>query len=113
MKVKLPGKIRNKIPLIKLSAVTACLLISATLSAQDKTYPVKTTAKPDELKTYEVSETDGSINLLFTKKGKKYEIYTNYVFDKDLNLVTETEEEMDVEKAKKNYSTFGRGLSFT
>ncbi|MBX2930755.1 MAG: hypothetical protein KF781_02270 [Chitinophagaceae bacterium] len=80
--------------------------------AQDKTYPIKTTAKPEHLKTYEVSEEDGKINLLFTKKGKKHEVYTNYVFDKDLNLIIETEEELDVEQVKKKKNYWGSSWAY-
>jgi len=90
-----------------LGIMASCLLVSAMLSAQDKTYPIKTSAKPNDLKTYEVNEANGNISILFTKKGKKNEIYSNYVFDKDLNLVSETEEEMDVEQAKKKLVTSG------
>lgn len=90
--------------------MATCLFTTVTAIAQDKTYPIKTTAKPDDLKTYEVSEANGNINLLFTKKGKKNEVYTNYVFDKDLNLVTETEEELSIEQVKSK-SSFWSGWS--
>lgn len=88
------------------------MLLANLVLAQDKTYPIKTTAKPEHLKTYEVNETDGKVNLLFTKKGKKNEVYTNYVFDKDLNLVTETEEELDVEQVKKKKIQWGSGSAY-
>lgn len=85
---------------------------SILLHAQDKTYPIKTSVKPDDLKTYEVNEADGTINLFFTRKGKKHEVYGTYVFDKDLTLVTETEEEMDAEQAKKKLVSYGSVTSY-
>src|SRR6218665_264089 len=86
--------------------MASCILTSAFIYAQDKTNVVKTSVKPGDMKTYTVKE-DGSINLLFSRKGKKHELYFNYGYDKDLNLVTETEEELDIEKAKKNFSQSG------
>ncbi len=103
-------KMKFNIPVKGITALAVCLSISAALFAQDKVYPIKTTAKPDDLKTYEIG-TDGSINLLFTKKGKKHDVYSNYVFDKDLNLVTEVEEEMDAVKAKSTSWSRGFGAS--
>lgn len=94
--------------LVKTLTLFGCMLTSIALHGQDKTYPVKTTAKPNDLKTYKVNEETGEINLLFSKPGKKYEVFTNYVFDKNLNLVTETEEELDTENVKK--STFWKEL---
>lgn len=91
--------------------MAACLWLSAALQAQDKTYPIKTTARPDDLKTCTVNPSDGNINLLFTKKGKKHDVYSNYVFDKDLNLVTEVEEEMDAAKAKSTSWSKGYGIN--
>lgn len=99
------------------SLSTICLMLFTTIAshAQDKTYPIKTTAKPEHLRNYSINEANGNINLLFVKKGKKNEVYTNYVFDKDLNLKTETEEEMDVEQVKKStfWSEFFFGPAWT
>lgn len=98
--------------LVKSLNIAACLLVSTILPAQDKTYPVKTSVKPDDLKTYDVNEADGTINLLFTKKGKNHEVYTNYVFDKNLTLINETEEELDVEQVKKKKIQFGSSWAY-
>lgn len=103
-------KLLGKHQLIGLIAIG--LYLSSTATAQDKTYPIKTTAKPDDLKTYEVNNADGSINLLFIKKGKKNQIYANYIFDKSLNLVKETEEELDVEQVKKKSDTWGSSWAY-
>lgn len=80
------------------------ILIAVNLSAQEKIYPIKTTAHPSQLTSYNVDETDGKIELLFTKKGKKEDVYSNYVFDKNLALVKEVEEEQTKEKAKAKYT---------
>lgn len=97
--------------LVKTLTLFVCAFTATALYAQDKTYLIKTSIKPDDLKTYEVTE-DGSINLFFTKKGKKHEVYGTYVFDKSLNLITETEEEMDIEQAKKKLVTSGSVTSY-
>lgn len=95
-----------------LGIMVSCLFVSAMLSAQDKTYPIKTSAKPDDIKTFAVDPADGKISMLFIKKGKKHEVYTNYQFDKNLNLTAETEEELDVAQAKKKATSWGGNLSF-
>lgn len=95
----------------KSCVLAACVFVSVTQFTQDKTYPIQTSARPDDLKAYQISETDGSINILFTKKGKKNDIYSNYVFDKDLNLTSETEEEMDAVKVKEKSWSRGYGIN--
>lgn len=93
-------------------ALTVILGLPLFSLSQEKIYPIKTNAKPSQLSTYKVDEANGRIDLLFVKKEKKADLYATYAFDKDLNLVEEKEEELEIEQAKKKMINWGSTTSF-
>lgn len=90
----------KKLSIIILAAVSSI----AAIAQDDKTYSFTTKSKGDDLVSYEVNEKSNEIKLLFVKKGRKADVYDNYVFDTDLKLITTSEEELEKEKAKSKFT---------
>lgn len=71
----------------------------------EKTYAITKQSKKGTLANVEFDESTGNYTLFYiTKSNDKMAKIEVYVFDKDFNFISQTDEELEFEKVKKNIS---------